>query len=244
MKKRHLTAAFLFLSAFQAQAEYVVGDWMTAGDNSAFVDTSTGIEWLRLNVTLGQTMNEVLSQTGEGNLYDGWRVAGAADVQNILDGIMPTVTFNGVGETTQLVDSRYRTNTDDWRVVFGIGDYIYQNTSSGNRQDWYSLGKFMQDDGTVTVTGTHRVQHYTNGNTYHYAALYDEHGLGTGEWTMDNTSIYSSVFLVSDGGNTLLTQNDHSLTAANPNSPFSDVSAPALLGALSLFGFAVRRRKS
>jgi parallel beta-helix repeat protein len=59
----------------------------------------------------------------------------------------------------------------------------------------------------------------------------------------DYTDNSYGVYLVSDGGTTLSSQQDPSINANNANAPAANVSAPVLLGLMSLglFGFASRR---
>ena len=66
----NVKAAFFALFAFSgmAQADLVATDWKTSGDALATLHEETGIEWLKLYNTLDNSIEEALSQTGEGAL--------------------------------------------------------------------------------------------------------------------------------------------------------------------------------
>jgi len=51
-----------------ANAALVDTDWKDAGDGLATLHEETGIEWLKLYNTLDNSIEEALSQTGEGAL--------------------------------------------------------------------------------------------------------------------------------------------------------------------------------
>jgi hypothetical protein len=72
MKKHYqgiLATALLFIASLgTAQAALVaLGDYTT--------DTDTGLDWLDLDLSLGMSLNQVLTQTGTGGTFDGWQVA-------------------------------------------------------------------------------------------------------------------------------------------------------------------------
>jgi len=72
INKKILTFAAIAVFSSVSQAEIVDTDWKSEGDALAFVDTDTGIEWLKLDYTAGMTIEEGLS-------IDGWRLATASE---------------------------------------------------------------------------------------------------------------------------------------------------------------------
>lgn len=58
---RFLSVAFiaLSLSSSFAHASFVHTDWKSTGDKKTTLDTSTGIEWLKLTETAGRSINDI-----------------------------------------------------------------------------------------------------------------------------------------------------------------------------------------
>ena len=57
-------------------------DWKSAGDNRVFLDTKTGIEWLKLSETSAKSVATVESEIS--TLYNGWRIATMDEVENLI----------------------------------------------------------------------------------------------------------------------------------------------------------------
>jgi hypothetical protein len=67
-----LFAAFVPLAT--AQAALIDMD-SPLGPNTAVLDTSTNLEWLKLSATAGQTPDQIFAQTAPGGLLEGYRYA-------------------------------------------------------------------------------------------------------------------------------------------------------------------------
>ena len=67
-----LFAAFVPLAS--AQAALIDMD-SPLGSNTAVLDTSTNLEWLKLSATTGQTPDQIFAQTAPGGLLEGYRYA-------------------------------------------------------------------------------------------------------------------------------------------------------------------------
>lgn len=67
-----LLAAFVPLAT--AQAALIDTD-SPLGPNTAVLDTSTNLEWLKLSATAGQTPDQILAQTAPGGLLEEYRYA-------------------------------------------------------------------------------------------------------------------------------------------------------------------------
>lgn len=72
-----MLAAALLVAFFplpSAQAALIDMDSLL-GSNTAVLDTSTHLEWLKLSATAGQTPNQIFAQTTQGGLLEGYRYA-------------------------------------------------------------------------------------------------------------------------------------------------------------------------
>lgn len=208
----------------QAQASFVHTDWKTEGDSRATLDTSTGIEWLKLNETSAgssKTYLTVLSQLD--TTYLGWRFPTEAELglmfRNLLGApygfaedqtlVNQSITISGAAKT--LMHTYFGTN--------------YGGTGSVG----VSYGWFQREDG----------------NGWGGAGRWDS-GFNIVK-ELNQSRSYTGVYLVNDGGVTLSSVQDPTLNINNPNAPVNvaDVSTPlgsTLFAALFLVGMRVRRQ--
>ena len=66
----------------KGQAQFILQD-SSFGANTLTVDTSTGLAWLNVSLTAGHSYNDISSQLGAGQLYQGYRFATVAEVQTL-----------------------------------------------------------------------------------------------------------------------------------------------------------------
>jgi len=82
--------------AERAQAVLLTSDWQTVGDGLLTEDTDTGLKWLDLTETAGQSFDSVFAQLGAGGTYDGFRYATAAEVETFWTNAgIPTISILG-----------------------------------------------------------------------------------------------------------------------------------------------------
>ncbi|GFO53512.1 hypothetical protein GMSM_05190 [Geomonas sp. Red276] len=82
--KKHLLFIALFLvvlTVSPARATLISADDVIFGAGSFTVDTSTGLEWLDLSQTFGQSMDSILAASGVGERYQGLRYATADELR-------------------------------------------------------------------------------------------------------------------------------------------------------------------
>jgi hypothetical protein len=236
--KKTLITATLLLSITSAQAAFVESDWKNAGDALATLDTETGIEWLDLTQTDGMSIND--AEALRNSTFSGWRFPTRAEVTQMMVSTFPSRASLMQGSGRLTVDSPTTDNeADRFRQLFGI-------TGPVSSYSTYSYGMFKNDSDqadSVILSGM-----YDRTGDNHVLLISNEGA--TANSTASNDYDYKTdsrgIFLVSDGGTTLSSQNDPSINANNANAPINDVSAPALLGLMSLglFGFAARRRNA
>jgi len=78
--------AGLFIGATSVYASVITDfstrDWGVSGDGSITFDNSTGLEWLDLTITAGNSIRDTEADT---NIFGTFRWASAAEIDNILD---------------------------------------------------------------------------------------------------------------------------------------------------------------
>lgn len=244
--KRLLTLALLagsLLMPGMSHAGFIATDWKNQGDGLATLHEETGKEWLDLSQTDGKSVNYVLSQLGAGGEYEGWRLPTYMETVAMLN------AFSGITTTSVTSTSTYWVGkATGFYNLFGK-TYIPGDTSNGIT---HGLGFFLDDGGNVVRGGSSMKNSYGSRTGYFYA------GAST-TFSLDSTNSSYGVFLVSDGGLTLSSQNNPELNVNNPDAPVnqtetggagggsggpvSDVSSPFALSAFALLGLAGFRRK-
>lgn len=85
MKKILISAALLLAGlSTNANAEFVTGDYLSANDSNVTLDTTTGLEWLGLSLTKGESINGIKSLIENGD-YEGFRLATEDEVVFMFD---------------------------------------------------------------------------------------------------------------------------------------------------------------
>ena len=59
-------------------------DLLKAGDSQVILDPNTGYEWLKLTASEGYSDAELMSETGAGGLFEGFKLASSAQVEELL----------------------------------------------------------------------------------------------------------------------------------------------------------------
>lgn len=209
--------AVLLGASQAARADLIATDWQSVGDAKATLDTDSGLEWLDVSITDNMSINQVESLLS--TTFAGWRLPSYAEVQ-------------------QLFRNAFKTTIDrNWDVTIDGPDYeTFLYNFGFTYSNYVSYGTYLSEDGNTVYAGG------TGGSAY--GKIYTNYTYGN---DANTAVIYAGVFLVSDGGVTLSSQQNPTLNINNPNAPVNqtaDVNAPvsAPLAALLLAGWACVRR--
>lgn len=223
MFKRAIVSAFILaagLISTQANAAFVSTDWKAVGDKNATLDTNTGLEWLDLTHTFGESYASVESQLA--TTYAGWRLPTYAEIVQLTANI-----FSPYGKSPYVASFESSAAVAQFKSMFGSSVY-----------STYQVGFYKDSKGVLRVTGMSDYDKDMYGLYHGYT--YSVNGIGTGH----------GVWLVSDGGTTLSSKLNPTLNINNPKAPVNqaptDVPVHAGFGLLGLLlmAFGGRRRKS
>ncbi len=176
-------------------------DIAQAGDNKAFIDFRTGLEWVRLSRTNAFTDATIQAELQAGGQFEGFRIANEAETDSLLRTITPNY-FNPVHVYS--VDTHYIVpeQWNNWNSIMGItGNKYGRNWSYGI----YDTGSGYKHGGTDYFAESNRLPNRLMKFNKDDALDFD----------------FMGIFLVSDGGNTLLSQEFPHYMANNPNSPYN-----------------------
>ncbi|MFN3709485.1 MAG: hypothetical protein ACK4GU_04420 [Alishewanella aestuarii] len=197
------------LISTQANAEFIHTDWIVTGDKKVTLDTTTGLEWLKLDYSRrSATLTSYDTKIQEGGVLFGWRQATQDEVESLMlsffSWLTPQSTHNSAVNKIPYSDYAAR---DAFLTFFG---------RSASIDHHYSYGAYKDETGAMRVAGVSR----WNGGSVAFDSIFQNDG-------------YVSGWYVSDGGLTLSSINDPMINIANPNAPINmaDVSAPAGLAA-------------
>ena len=176
-------------------------DVSAGGDNKAFIDYRTGLEWVRLAQTNTFTDTTIQNELQEGGQFAGFRIANEAETESLLHTITPNY-FDPVHvyavDTHYIVPAQWR----NWNSIMGI-------TGNKHGRDWsygiYDTGSGFKHGGTDAWAESNRLPNRLMKFNKSEALDFD----------------YMGIFLVSDGGNTLLSQEFPHYMVNNPNSPYN-----------------------
>lgn len=107
----------------------------------------------------------------------------------------------------------------------GVTDFTTKFEGGGYRDKYQSYGMYIADNGDVLLAGARVNEDYRASSNW--ATIHT--GVSVSGVNISHPSF--GVFLVSDGGTTLLSINNPEINANNPNAP---VPLPATLGLLGL----------
>jgi len=227
-----LAAALLLGASLSSQAAVISVDWKEAGDNGAFVETTSGTEWLKLTQTQGVGLNTVQQQLGAGGLYEGFRVADSNEVQFLFDYFLGQAT--GLTYTSiSAFDFADSSTVDGRALMVDLLDALGRAIVGTNT---FSTGRYFQAGSQSVLSSTFRDDD-ANG----FARLIYDRVTST---TNANTpGSAPGVFLVSDGGNTFSSINNPGILSGieTPSVAVSEPHALALL-ALGFAGLVLRRK--
>lgn len=219
-----LAATMLCITApLSAHAGFVHTDWLAQGDEKATLHEETGVEWLKIDNTLGMSIASVYAQTAQGGKYEGWRLPTADEVLTYWESIFEGSTMLRNPQGGRYTYSAYTPQAQGWVEFTGM------STSSPIRS--YGMGYRL--DGEVSFFGVSRT---SSGTTYWN---------GHEAYDVSTANKYAGVLLVNDGGVTLSSINNPSLNINNASAPINNVGAPLTGAALAIAGLLalhLRRR--
>ena len=184
--------------------QFIHTDWRSEGDKLSTLDTTSGLEWLKLPETLGKSISEVEGLLGAGQQYEGWRIPTSDEVIDyvwrVYDGSR-NEQFNR--EAVRLTIRASNINdplfTAGWGYLGRTLNGSYVKLSNG-------VIKKMVDG--VGHTATFTAQDSTQYNT-------DRLFLGNSVYpNLTRSNSNDGVFLVSDGGATLSSKENPAINIA------------------------------
>jgi len=98
-----LIVSTLILSA-NANSAIISTDWHTAGDNLITRDTASGLDWIDLTETNGQSYNFVSGELGIGGLYEGYRYATDDEVISLWSNFNINLSYDGVHNDPNILE--------------------------------------------------------------------------------------------------------------------------------------------
>lgn len=155
-------------------------DWLASGDGALTYDASTGLEWLDLTVTLGNSIIDTEAEI----FYGEFRWASTSEIENLLD-----ATISGEGHRYSTIGSDISTTAEFIRL---LGD-SYQGTA---------VDDVLDNTNGVSRGSAHPTSPNSFGIGYAlvdrrsttYARIYDP--LTNCCWTEDSYSSYAGSWLV------------------------------------------------
>ena len=197
-----------------SHAGFIETSWKTIGDNKATLHEETGIEWLDLTQTDGESLAYVLDNLD--GKYAGWRLPTKAEVETMFSAF-----FSDVDLSASRINSIY---SGSFVSLFGktaTNVIAKENYTNGiyfdNNGDAYGASAYARTIINASYQNVISAEKLSGNDSYGY-------------------------FLVSDGGVTISSIENPSLNAKNANSP-SNVPEPLGLAAFLIGGLAFARRK-
>lgn len=107
--------------SFQAHASFQHSDVNAQGDQLAFFDDATGLEWLHFSVTSNQSINQVRSRTQSGGDLEGWRLPSQSEVYTLMENLFPSVDFSSTNY--EYIDPVHENEIDAAFTYSGVSGY-------------------------------------------------------------------------------------------------------------------------
>jgi hypothetical protein len=229
--KMSVIASILLGSSSSVYADIVDMDWKIEGDGRAFLDEATGTEWIKLNETLGYSLDDMTNTLNTTNEYDGFRIATEGEVNALMFEMltgMPNLTINTNFDYPKYDSSVYADRALMQSYISVLGQTKQQSTNKA------IIGLYYNNDGGGLISNA--ISYLTSSSIY--ASMYYDR-----DFLTSNSAGTAGIFLVSDGGATWSSSNYPELMANNTAA--SNVNAPLLsIAGLVLMGLSgLRKRK-
>lgn len=118
-------------------------DWKSPGDHLLLSDSQTGLEWLKLDASLGLSHASVISQLNPSGLFSGFRYATSAEIATLANDAGITIVGSRIDDPSQV--STLLALGFDWCWTFGgdeigfFGSFFVADNSGGK----FGLGEFF-----------------------------------------------------------------------------------------------------
>lgn len=235
-----IAASVLLGASFSSSASFVHTDYLVEGDQKASLDTSTGIEWLKLPNTSGMSLDEIMQATSRNGELRGWRLPSDEEVTDLMSKLYRN-DYRNNGPYFSVGSTRFEKDiiqNYDWYRYMGTNHrYSYTYDKSKPRAyKSYTYGLTVSDGDSLKRYGYYTEERYYYGSDLTFAASisYDY---------SQAPGINDSYFLVSDGGVTLSSKGNPDLNQNNPDAPVNDVPVGVLFSGFSLLGLGLLQRR-
>lgn len=213
--------ALLLLSVIQpAHATFEKHSLYVEGDNKSILDTRTGVEWMAASVTQNMSINQVIAEIAPGGALHGWQFPTLSQMETLMLGFIPAFEellpnpnyyisggayFSGI---------KYRTPSLTFQNYFGTNRYYFQIYHGTSFYAPLADGSMMIFTSTVDIPSN--VNGNTNFNAMHMRIYVDHENLN-----YDTSTDLASIFLVSNGGDSLSSRSNPYLNVMNPDAPIN-----------------------
>ena len=152
--KKTLIGCFAIIS-MSSQAELIENDWKALGDNAVTLDTISGLAWLDLTESGGQSYNQTMLELD--TVFAGWRIPTETEVQTLY--VNAFSNYDPQSSVTKI--ALYNDERVSWIDLFNGGTERY-------------MGMFLRDNGTLAQTGVwsgylYNTNHADIGADYHHS---------------------------------------------------------------------------